>query len=197
MSRARHGHASPNAVRRCLLVAAALTLLPATSATQEPSRAPTSVAVLKRIAEAVEGYPARGTVYVVVDSVGEVAAVVGSRTQADSMFANVLGRRGGIHGPYRAAPPSRLSLLARCVHSRSVMRAVCPELPIGDISRLTLMIGLRDGTSRSVELPIDADALFLTISAFDKFAFPYYARTNGVEAATEMRQRLLAEGRRP
>jgi hypothetical protein len=171
-----------------LWYAAVFALLPAALAAQDTTRVPT-VAVLKRVAEAVDGYPLRGTVYVVLDSAQEVAAVVASRSEADSVVRAL--RRAEVHGPLRASPSSFQSLVARCIHSRSAMRGICPQLPLRDIRTLSLVIGLRDGTSRRVELPLDGDALFLTMSAFDKFAFPYYARTEGVEAAIEMRRRMM------
>src|SRR5688572_27066957 len=114
---------------RYLLIAAAIALLPTSSTAQDTTRVPAApaptVAVLKRLAEAVDGYPVQGrSVFVVLDSAQEVAAVVGSLTAADSVLRTL--RRGQIHGPYRPAPSSRLSLLPGCIHIMSAMTGICP-----------------------------------------------------------------------
>lgn len=196
MSRPKQWYARPAAGLRWILAAAALSFLPSAIAAQDTTRVPT-VAVLKRVAEAVAGYPDSATVFVVLDSTQEVAGVISSRSLADSIRRRV---RGEIHGPFRALPDLS-DFLMRCVHDgRSSAMHICngriPVIRLVDIRTISLVIGTRDGASHTIELPPQADAIFLTMTAFDRFAVPYYTRLNGVDAAAQMRQRMLAENRR-
>jgi hypothetical protein len=184
--------------RTRLWYVAAIALLPASVTAQDTTRAPT-VTALRRVAEALDGYPARGSVYVVLDSIQEVRAIVSSRPQADSVLRLLRGR-GEIHGPLRASPSASRNLVMRCVHMDSAMQGICNHfrpIPLSEIDSMSLVIRTRDGASRTISLPRRADAIFLTMSAVDKFVIPYYTRVDGVDAAAALRRRMLADDRRP
>jgi hypothetical protein len=89
----------------------------------------------------------------------------------------------------------------RCVHDgRTSVMQMCngriPRIALSDIATISLVIGMRSGASHRIQLPATGDAIFLTRSAFDKFAVPYYVRLHGVDVAAAMRQRMVDEDRR-
>jgi len=87
--------------------------------------------------------------------------------------------------------------VAGCIHLRwsSAMGnpMICPERMISMdlISSISLVYGLSSGDTITEVLPLDADAVFFSIPAIDKFVLPYYTRVLGVEEAARMRRRML------
>ena len=193
MSRHTMRYEVAGVVLRYLVIITAMVTATEVSA-QDTTRAPTA-STLKRIAEAVDGYTGGGRVYVVVDS-GNVASILTSRFDADTLAKRL---RGEVHGPF-TAPPGPISYLpSRCVHRASMMLGYCnkifPRIRLDDIKTITLTIALKSGPTRTINLPTDADAIFLSGSSYDKFVFPYYARVYGVSTAASMRQEILFEGK--
>lgn len=171
---------------------------------QDSSRVPT-VTLLKRIAEAVDSRRTGREVFVVtsVDSMN-VTAVVSSRAEAMAITKR-LGDRYDIHGPFRTTVnlgPIENIVPADCVHDgiMSAMRTkICNDVVIRleNLESLSLVIRKLDGTVRTVQLPLTTNAIFLNLSAFDKFVFPYYEKIMGLEATAAWRDRLVRELRRP
>jgi hypothetical protein len=182
-------------------------LLPSPADAQDTARVPSQV-LLKRLAEAVDGHRHGRTVYIVArnDSLAEVVGVFENRVQAVD-DARRRGSTYGVFGGYKyVPPPSPLPqprghdfpeiVLGGCIHDgkRSAWRAICPQdvLPLSSVDSLSLVVRLKDGTTRRWDLGTSTDAVFLSQAAIDKFAIPYYARILGVEAAAAMRGAILA-----
>jgi len=70
--------------------------------------------------------------------------------------------------------------------------SVIPPIALRDLAEITVSFRMRSGQVHTMILPPDADALFLSSTALDKFAFPYYARVYGVDSAAAMRRSILA-----
>lgn len=190
-----------------MYVAAALTFLcqPVwTASAQDSTRVPT-VTLLKRIAEAVDSRRTGRSVFVVtnVDSMN-VTAVIPSRVDAEALLSR-LGSRYDIHGPFRTGvdlgsiedfvPPD-------CVHDgfRSVMRAnICNDdvINLRNVAEMSLVLRNRDGTGRTITLPPSTNAIFLNLSAWDKFVFPYYEKIIGLDSTAAWRDRIISRLRRP
>ncbi|HEU4453697.1 MAG TPA: hypothetical protein VFR81_11590, partial [Longimicrobium sp.] len=67
-----------------------------------------------------------------------------------------------------------------------------PEASAGEVVEVTMTLRDKAGVERTIRLDgREHDALFWTASAIDKFAVPYYARTDGAEFAAEMRRRAM------
>lgn len=155
------------------------------------------VTLLRRIAEAVEGDRSGGQVYVVasLDGLHPVAGTFPDPKSAEQAAFD-LGGGFQVFGPYQAPPEPPPGLTVGCVHnSRNSMmhiRTLCvpPRRPVEfeDVARITLLLERVDGRIDTLPLPKGGDAIFLTLTAFDKFALPYYERTLGLAGATEMRQ---------
>ncbi|HEU4452328.1 MAG TPA: hypothetical protein VFR81_04680, partial [Longimicrobium sp.] len=68
-----------------------------------------------------------------------------------------------------------------------------PAASAGEVVEVTMTLRDEAGEERTIRLDgREHDALFWTASAIDKFAVPYYARTDDAEFAAEMRRRALA-----
>jgi len=172
-------------------------------AQQDATRVPT-VTLLKRIAEAVDGRRTGRSVFVVtnVDSMN-VTVVVSTRAEAMGVVRR-LGPRYEIHGPFRTdVNLGELENIvpSECVHDAitSAMRVkICngAVIRLENLESLSLVIRKLDGTVRTVQLPLTTNAIFLNLSAFDKFVFPYYEKIMGLEATAAWRDRLVQELRR-
>ena len=190
------------------LASAALVLLSSFQAdAQEPSRVP-SQTLLKRLAEAVDGHRHGRSVYVVAryDSLSPVAAVFRERPEAEAL-ARRMGRGYDVFGPYRYEPPQPPDwppqpgysipeiAFGGCTHDgkTSAMEGICPQpfMPLDSIVGVFLTFRMRDGSTRPVNVPPSADAIFLTLPAIDKFVIPYYAGIIGADAAAAMRRNIV------
>jgi hypothetical protein len=187
----------------------------------QPSRTPTQT-LLRRLAEAVDGNRAPGDVFVVAsyDSLNPVAGVFRTRADAEAMVRRLGAPSWDVFGPYHSdlAPVGCIPRdprsdscgdepVTECVHDgyRSVMdRLVLQVSPIcppdasvfrgirqRSIDSITVTLHVR-GDSRSLHLPGSIDAIFLTMPALDKFAFPYYSRIIGMDATSDLRRRIAA-----
>ena len=178
-----------------------------------------SAVTARAVAEAVDGHRTGRPLWVAAcesDSVG-VLGVAGTRDSADLLARAVRATRCSAFGPYRTT----LDTLVRadrpqrglipygfeidpppgdgpCVHTPgSVARlprmCVDPNR-LGRITGMTLTIEASGGT-RSYRVAPDADALFINVSAVDKFLLPYYGRVYGPAMAAELRHALVSAPR--
>jgi hypothetical protein len=182
------------AMALCLL---ALVLPPAALAAQGDHGPVPDVVLLKRIAEAVDGHRTGGLVYVVASLDGDhpVAGVFGNPKEADKALER-LGEGYSRFGPFQAPLDREPSQLVGCVHIANTSRmspmsdqCVPPSrsIRLEDVRRMTLVLGLADGTVDTLPLPRGTDVIMLSLNAFDKFAVPYYLRTLGLAGTSEMR----------
>jgi len=74
-------------------------------------------------------------------------------------------------------------------------QAMCPRERIlqESIQSMTLTYVLASGDTLNKPVPLWADAVFFTLTALDKFAFPYYARVLGMPEAELMRRQVLRD----
>jgi len=164
----------------------------------QPAAVPPTAALLKRLAEAVDGHRTGAMVYLVAarrpphDVVGiyELESEARARAGADTTALQSFG-------PFQTDrdPGLNMGFLSKCVHLQSAMHEYyCPGSPIfsfTDVENIALTIRMRDGTPHVIPVPKGADAIFLTLSAVDKFAIPYYARVSGLGEAVRLRARLV------
>ena len=83
----------------------------------------------------------------------------------------------------------RITRFVGCLHDeRSYWH--CPDttdqLQRGD--SLLITVKRARGATRTYRVPSGTDAIFLSLSAVDKFAIPYYTHTVGVDSAAAMRR---------
>jgi hypothetical protein len=149
--------------------------------------------MLKRLAEAVDGNRSGKQVYVVLsgDPLDPPAGVLPTFKAATDL-ANSLGHGAQVHGPFQTTfEPG--DGIAACIHvtdSRFYSERCAPPsrpTPRSDIRSMSLMITRRDGSRDSMLVPVDADAIFMSSAAIDKFVVPYYSRVIGLAAAATMR----------
>jgi hypothetical protein len=210
--------------RAVLVATITLNMVVAASTSAQDSTRVQTPKLLKRIAEAVDGHRTPGPKFVVAsyDSLHPVAGVFSDRPSADDLRAR-LGPRWDVFGPFHSDVVCELRSEVRmpclddpiggCVHDgwSSMMgrlmgggtEPICPPdagvlrgLRLSEVASMTLTFTLRDGTTRHLPISGNADAIFLTLPALDKFAFPYYARVGGPELAAMMRQNYVAAMRR-
>ena len=184
--------------------------------TTQEGTAAISAVTARAVAEAVDGHRTGRLLWVAAcesDSVG-VLGVAGTRDSADLLARAVRETRCSAFGPYRTTVDTLETGVRRgtiwrffeidppeptpCVHvGDSAFRGtqLC-----ADLSRLGTLRGIRltvEGSagSRTFSIAPKADAIFLNLSAVDKFVVPYYARIYGPGPALTMRDMLV--GRRP
>jgi hypothetical protein len=163
-----------------------------------------SASLLRRLAEAVDGYRSGEALYVVAawHFPHEVAGVFPSRALASEAV-----RRKGLDyaafGPYFAPPDSGNELMVyslRLCPGLHELDSYCPDttaslsqaVPYASIKDVTITIHAKDGTAvESVLPPSEVDAVFFTLSAIDKFVMPYYTRIYGAQFAADMRAGYL------
>lgn len=185
--------------RAALMVVAFLFLagLSAGSAAAQVRGVPASL--LKRLAEAVDGSRTGMPLFVVADSQSPhtVRGVFPSRPEAVDA-ARRAGITYGAFGPFYAPldtgderhswviwPHGPLSMGDSVPRLREAVAA-------DNIRDIVITINTRDGRAvTSTYAPNEVDAVFFTVSALDKFAFPYYARVYGVTAAAHLRAVFL------
>jgi len=153
-----------------------------------------TTAMMKRGIEALEGYRTGRPMYVVLSPDLAVAPiVVSTKTEADSI-ARVRGWQtiGPIETP---ADAFSNTVPYMCVHHyTTAMIAYCNRLrpiPLDSVAEMSITFHMRNGSSRTISVGREADAIFLTGAAMDRFVFPFYAREVGVEMAARMREDMI------
>jgi hypothetical protein len=171
----------------------------------EPAPAPAamSASLLRRLAEAVDGYRTGETLFVVAAwrFPHDVAGVFGTSRVA----MEVARRKGdyGVFGPYFAPPDSGNEMMLyslRLCPGLHEWDSWCPDttfalnraVPYANITDITITIHAKEGAPVERVLgPHEVDAVFFTLSAIDKFVMPYYTRVYGVDFAAQMRATYL------
>jgi hypothetical protein len=172
---------------------------------QDTVRAPSPL-LLKRLAEALDGYRTGQKVYLVAsyDYPNTVAGIYASRPEAEASV-RALGQHYAAFGPYQSIRDRDSSpRMFMCKHVNSALepRRYCPTPPgwenvaMSDVDSIYITVRLKNGDRRQEVLPKGTDAVFFTLSAVDKFALPYYAHAVGMEETVRMRQEILATPRR-
>jgi hypothetical protein len=181
-----------------LVTAVALAFLAAPAAhsqTPDRQRQPGAV-MLRRIAEAVDGHRTGDRVYVVAsyEATFPVLGVFANEREA-AQRARTAGANAAVFGPYATDRDPGGALLTGCVHvtSSRMHPALCvppvnAPFPMSEIRTMTLVIRRTNGTTDSLSLARDTDAIFLTLSAIDKFAVPYYTGILGLAATANLRR---------
>lgn len=183
-------------------------LAPLACATQSPAQKPPeptpapaamSASLLRRLAEAVDGYRSGETLFVAAarSFPHDVAGVFTSSRQA----TEVARRKGvdyGVFGPYFAPPDSGNEMMLYSLRPCPGLHewdSWCPDttfalnqaVPYANIKDITITIHAKDGSSVERVLSPQVDAVFLTLSAIDKFVMPYYTRVYNAQFAADMR----------
>ena len=168
--------------------------------------------LLRRLAEAVDGYRSGEALYVVAawHFPHEVAGVFASRA-----LANEAVRRKGLDyaafGPYFAPPDNGNELMLYSLQycpGLHELDSYCPDttfsanlsVPFKNIQDITITIHQKRGPAvERVLAPGQVDAVFFTLSAIDKFVMPYYTRIYGAQFVADMRASYLKNlrSRRP
>ncbi len=171
-------------------------ITPAPSAAQDSARA-LPASLLRRLAEVTDGQGISGRVYIVARYAfpHEVLGVFQDRVRADAVVAR--GQGLGLFGPFETTIPLPPKFfVGGCVHDGTKSAyGICPQrtAALPDVRSITLITRLQNGDSISVTYPGPTiDAVFFTLDAMDKFAFPYYTRLVGVEETARMRADLVA-----
>lgn len=193
------------ALRSLLLVAASLSCsTTAAHAQRDSSRAsPAGVtaAMLKRLGEVVDGQRSGATIYVVMSSRTPyaVAAITSTADSARTMAA-AAGDGFEWFGPYVTIPDNRVEMYAttQCPKDKKSSLVICPDTtmitatPISEVAEVIVTVRTTDGVLHTQHFaPQHLEALFFTLSAYDKFAIPYYERVLGLGYATELRARMV------
>lgn len=141
---------------------------------QEPRAAPTvSATMLRVLAEAADVYRSGKPVYLVADYryPHNVLRAFASKAAADKVRADS-GANYGVFGPYVTTPDVAPDTANRILAIRVLMKT--PE-----------------GNKTVAVDPRQADALFLSMSAVDKFVLPYYQKILGPDYALKLRDKAL------
>jgi hypothetical protein len=168
----------------------------------EPTPAPAamSASLLRRLAEAVDGYRTGETLFVAAarSFPHDVAGVFTTSRQA----AEIARRKGvdyGVFGPYFAPPDSGNEMMLYSVRPCPGLHepdSWCPDttfslnqsVAYANIKDITITIHAKDGAAVETVLPPgNVDAVFFTLSAIDKFVMPYYTRVYNAQYAADMR----------
>jgi hypothetical protein len=164
------------------------------------SARPMPASLLRRLAEAVDGYRSGDALWVVAawHFPHDVAGVFASRAQA----TEAVRRRGldyAVFGPYYAPPDSGNEMMLYSVRPCPGLHepdSWCPDttfslnqaVPLANIQDITITIHAKTGPAvERVLTPGEVDAVFFTLSAIDKFVMPYYTRVYGAQYAADMR----------
>lgn len=148
-----------------------------------PKDQPISAALARRLAEAADGFRSGKPVYLVADydAPARVLSFEGEGAEAAAEKAKreaAGGARLGVFGPFLTEPDAGPGGAAR------------PE-----VLDVTVRVRLADGTTRTETIAgSEADALFWTRAAVDKFVVPYYAGALGLEHAGEVSAGYDGEG---
>jgi hypothetical protein len=187
------------------LVCLALSVQPASRLAAQhstPRDTTMSASLLKRLGEAVDGYRTGQPVWVVAgySFPHEVLGVVSTETVARAIKDSA-GPGFGVFGSYTSTRDSGGPLtLSLALHhypdskfgdTTANLRQTQPAIPLGDVIDIVVTVHRRNGSPQTVTYrPEEADALFFTLSAVDKFVIPYYLKLYGSQYVTQMRARL-------
>jgi len=172
---------------------------------QDSTRVSVSAGLLRRLAAAADGYRTGEPIWIVA-SPSEPYSVAGVYTSVEE--ARRRARSTGVQyfGPYvtprdgarpEAFVPTRHSYpTIYMLDSSSTWRA--PETPwlLSDIDSVVITAYNRNGRTWRGSTRGDVDAVFFTLSAYDKFVSPYYSALSGPGVAKQMRDTLLQYIRR-
>ena len=194
----------PAVIALAALVTVCAHAVGAQPATDSALTASATPLVLRRLAEVLDGHRTGGTVWIALGRAAPHPAlgVFATRAAALQALRDSVGRFT-LHGPLAATRDPIASdgrqLVLKCQHYQSAMHAeICPpgpQIDFGSVERMELTIRTRDGRTHILPLDPRADAIFLTLSAVEKFAMPYYAGVLGVESAAALRQRIITAAR--
>lgn len=181
-----------------LLGAVAVLAVPARSEAQE---GPMPAALLRRVAEAVQGLPTGSPMYVAVETTLPYKVImIGPQRAAVEDSARRTHQRYAVVGPVEGEePPHTMALKLPCTHWVDSYMS-CPDSTKRMSGMVTNVMVIFQGGGRSdtvaVFAPGVADALFFSLSAMDKFVFPYYAKIYGIEYADRMRSLYISASER-
>jgi len=153
---------------------------------------PLTAALLRRLGEAADGYRTGRPVYVVAcyDDPRDALRVFEREADALEHLARA-GDRFGMFGPF-ATPVDGSASGVPVGEAGASLEARDGSAPAGEV--VEVVLSLRDDAGAETTIRLDGrehDALFWSMSAIDKFAVPYYTRTDGPEYAAEMRRRAM------
>jgi hypothetical protein len=161
--------------------------------------------MLRRIAEAADGYRTGHNVWFVINEAAPydiVEVYTDPPTRAAARGTRVVGPyfteqdfgSPAMFVPVRHTPPTKYGIDSLGLAWRLPTEPWAME----DIDSIVITAFRRGGGApwRVSSPGRDIDAVFFTLAASDKFAFPYYARVSGLEATERMRDGLLAYVRR-
>ena len=140
------------------------------------SSIPASLA--KRLGEAADGYRNTGTVYFVAGykAPHKIKAFF-ELQEAQDFLSNLNSDEFEIFGPFDT------------IDELKEFPVIKPE----NIKSIGLHIKYNDGTEHESTLHGNIDSIFLSLSSFDKFIFPYYSHVYGVDYAKRLRDKLIAQ----
>ncbi|HTY06037.1 MAG TPA: hypothetical protein VMC86_05955 [Gemmatimonadales bacterium] len=191
-----------NALSGTLGILATLAALAGPGPLAAQTAPPPSAAMLRRLAEAVDAQRDGQRVWVVIDTaapfsvhgvfhVADEAALVGRRAHAAVMGPFVQPPDSGLSTPLMAILPcpGRHDNLSHCPDTTLSARVGALSIPVQNVDSISISIFGRTpgGTIHQTFKPEELDALFLTLSAIDKFVIPYYTRLYGPMYAAQMR----------
>lgn len=137
-----------------------------------------SASLARRLAEAADGFRNVDQVFFIAGyQLPHLIFDFPDLKSANDYFSEkgLLKKEYGIFGPYKTIDElADLNLLG-----------------VEEIEKIDLVIHLENGCTQSVTLSGKIDSIFLNLSAFDKFVFPYYCHVSGVDFAKEMREKLI------
>jgi len=162
-----------------------------------PDSTPLSAGMLRRIAEAADGYRTGHNVWFVINETApyEIVGVFTEPPGAAARGTRVVGPyltepdfgNPAMFVPVPHAPPTRYGF-----DSLLYWRLPREPLAMQEIDSIVITAFRRGGEAWRGSRPgRDIDAVFFTLAANDKFVFPYYARVSGLEPTMRMRERLL------
>lgn len=139
---------------------------------------PISSSLARRLAEAADGFR----------NVDQVFFIAGYKRphrikdfpdsdSAEAYFAakSLKEKDYGIFGPYKTTDDvAELNLLG-----------------VENIVKVDLTLYFKNGKHQKVTLPGGIDSIFLNLSSFEKFVFPYYCHLYGVDYAKRLRDNLI------
>lgn len=166
-------------------------------------RAPESAGLLRRLAEAADGYRTGRRIWIVASRQPpyDVGGVFASETTAVHV-ARDSGELWGSFGPYvtpRDLGQLPVFIIAPPMHCRPTI--VCWDVWVQtpdtswleqDIDSLVVTAYHHSGRMARDRVSPDVDAIFFSLSAFDKFAIPYYSALSGPEFALRLRQSVIS-----
>lgn len=193
-----------------LLMAAALTRVGEAQAPRDTMPA----SLLRRLAEAADAHRSGGLVWFVADPrpPHDIDTTLFAPPPSDLA---TLGMPAGfrLYGPFRTEPDFGMpDPVFGCVHVKFPQSSAwgpprrrllgglerptgyCPmrAIPLDSIAQMELVVVTLDDTLRMPIAPRQVDAIFFSLSAFDKFVAPYYTQVQGPAYAQALRDSLEA-----